>query len=306
MAQPMPLRYWGVLNTIRRPPEMVWRGLRSFLKQETLPEKIFFIDQNETPMVLPQDLADSGLIIHHHQPVPSVGMARNLVPPNLEVEWIILCDDDGFLAEDYTAELSQILSKDPNLELVAGPYVNETDGAYYSVRHKIGGRLDTVWGTKLLMGSNIAIRSHVFDSIGRYDVRFGPGSSFPSSDETDLCWKAYSAKVRMVYSSKLRVHHPPAHSANTEEAIRKAYGYGIGKGGLVAKWMFERPSILGFYEFFEMIAIPIVNALRGCLRGEFRQIRIQKAVLAGRARGFIQFLRLYVFPKRLSQNRNTN
>lgn len=293
MAHPSsPLRYWGVLNTIRRPPEMVWRGLRSFLKQSTRPEKIFFIDQNETPMVLPPDLAACGLIVHHHQPVPSVGLARNLVPRGLATDWIVLCDDDGFLAEDYTQELEKIILANPNLELVAGPYINETDGKFYSVRHEWGGRLDTILGTKLLMGSNIAIRPRTFDRIGRYDIRFGPGSSFPSSDETDLCWKAYTAHVPMIYSSKIRVYHPPAHAANTEDAVRKAYNYGRGKGALAAKWMIERPSIIGYYEFVEMNVIPFLNMVRGCLRGDVRQIRIQWAVLRGRYHGFFQFLRL--------------
>lgn len=293
MAQPSSLRYWGVLNTIRRPPEMVWRGLRSFLKQETRPEKIFFIDQNEIPMVLPQDLAKSGIILHHHQPVPSVGLARNLVPKDLATDWIILCDDDGFLADDYTSELEEIINANPALELVAGPYINETDGKFYSVRHEWGGRLDTIVGTKLLMGSNIAIRPRTFDRIGRYDVRFGPGSSFPSSDETDLCWKAYAAQVPMIYSSKIRVFHPPAHSADTREAVRKAYDYGRGKGALVAKWMFERPAMIGYYEFLEMNMIPLLNMVRGCLRGEFRQVRIQWAVLRGRYCGFTQFALLH-------------
>lgn len=282
--------YMGVLNSIRRSPEIVFRGLRSFFKQNPPPRKVFFVDQNAVKMELPEDLARDPRLVHHHGPVPSVGLARNMVPQDPGVEWLVFCDDDGFLADDYVEKLVGILEKNPHLELVVGPYINETDGEFYSVRHSIGGRLDTVFGSKLLLGSNISIRTSTFNRIGRYDPRFGPGSSWPSSDETDLCWRAIAAKVPMLYSPEIRVFHPPPHSADTKEAVSKAYRYGKGKGALVAKWMFERPHLLGFWEFVEMNAVPVLNMARGMLRLELRQIPIQSAVLAGRYRGFFEFI----------------
>lgn len=282
--------YMGVLNSIRRSPEVVFRGLRSFFKQRPAPQKVFFVDQNPTKMELPDDLVHDARLIHHHQPVPSVGLARNLVPEVPGIEWLVFCDDDGFLADDYVEKLVGILQTNPDLELVVGPYINETDDKYYSMRHSIGGRLDTLFGSKLLLGSNISIRTQTYDRIGRYDARFGPGSSWPSSDETDLCWRAIAAKVPMLYSSEIRVFHPPAHSANTHEAISKAYRYGKGKGALVAKWTFERPHRLGYWELLEMNVMPVLHMLLGVLRGELRQIPIQSAMLAGRYRGFFEFI----------------
>lgn len=286
------IRYMGVMNTIRRDPEIVFRGLRSFFKQSPPPELVYFIDQNPQKMQLPDDLAANPKIIHHHEQVPSVGLARNSIPKTIAQDWILFCDDDGFLADDYVHELAQILANKPDLELVAGPYIHDTDGKYYSVRHQIGGRLNTILGSKLLLGSNICIRPQLFNRIGRYDTRFGPGSNFPSSDETDLCWKSLSAGANMLYSPRLRVFHPPAHSASTPEAVQKAFRYGRGKGALAAKWMFERPSILGYWEFIEMNLVPVVNAFTGCAQGDFRQIQIQWNVLKGRYQGFFEFVRL--------------
>jgi GT2 family glycosyltransferase len=284
------LCYMGVLNSLRREPDIVFRGLRSFFRQNPQPVKVFFIDQNELKLELPEDLQNDPRLIHHHQPVPSVGLARNLVSSDPGVDWLVFCDDDGFLADDYVSNLVQILAQRPELELVAGPYVHETDGRYYSRRHAVAGRLDTILGSKLLLGSNISIRPHTYNRIGRYDPRFGPGSFWPSSDETDLAWRAQVAKVPMLYSPDIRVFHPSAHSADTREAIAKAYRYGRGKGALVAKWMFECPHPLGYWEFFEMHVIPFVNMVYGCLHGEFRQISIQFAVLRGRYRGFWEFV----------------
>ena len=43
----------------------------------------------------------------------------------------------------------------------------------------------------------------------------------------------------MIYKKELRVLHVRPYASETKEAIQKAYNYGIGKGALVAKWIFS-------------------------------------------------------------------
>lgn len=95
----------------------------------------------------------------------------------------------------------------------------------------------------------------------------------------------------MKYSAQIRVFHPPPHSDNIEIAQKKAFQYGRGKGALTAKWMIERPSLLGFYEFIEMNLIPISKIIIGLFTARATLITIQYSVLRGRWQGFYQFIR---------------
>lgn len=283
------VEYAGIINTIDRDTQMVERSLRSFLNQNPPPNRLYLIDQNSTPITLSNDLNLNPRLIRMNHRVPSVGLARNFIPESEDTPWLVFCDDDGFLANDYMEQFKLTLDNNPNLELIAGPYINETDGKYYSIRHSMPAKLSSAFGSKLMLGSNFCIRATTYNKIGRYDGRFGPGSKWPSSDETDLVWRAISQKVKMKYVPTLKVFHPPAFSGTTLKSTKKAYWYGIGKGALVAKWIFERPSWLGYWELIEMNIIPLLNIFRGALSLNLKQIPIQIASIFGRYKGFMDF-----------------
>ncbi len=131
--------------------------------------------------------------------------------------------------------------------------------------------------------------AEVFAAVGGYDPRLGPGTSLPSSEEADLCWRVLAAGTPARYAPELVIHHPPMHAADARAAARKAYHYGLGKGALAAIWLFERRHRYGLFEYLEMTLVPVGSLLRGLLRGDFRQLRIQPAQWWGRQRGFWSF-----------------
>lgn len=290
------LNYVGAVNTIRRDPELVFRCLRCFFAQKTPPQKVYLVDQNADPLQLPQDLLEKP-IEHIRTRAASPSAARNQLPRELMCDWILFCDDDGYMAPDYSEVLQEALQEQPGLQLIGGTCIDDASQTHYSIRLKIGGSLDSLLGSKLLPGGNFLIRPSLFEKIGRFDERFGTGSRWASSEETDLCWKAIQARAPMAYLNRLVVFHPPAHDKDTVFAIKKSFRYGRGKGALAGKWCFERPSLLGAWEFLEMLAIPPLNAFRGVLRGELRQILIQAATFTGRLLGFIEFAAHRILPR---------
>lgn len=284
--------YIVVVNTIYRPAEMLQTCLTQISKQTFKPKKVFIYDQNNQSLNLDFSILDAQNIEHAHLNVStkSPSSTRNLLPANLNAEWILFCDDDGYLCDDYSEVWSKLLLKNCKLELVAGPYLVINTSNYYSPRFKIGGKLDSFLGSKLLIGGNFTIKTTTFNRIGRYDERFGPGAYWAANEETDLAWKAIAAKVNMIYEPKMIVYHPAPHDPDLNSSVKKANRYAIGRGALVGKWLIEKKSYFGFLEFFEMLFIPLVNLFRGIFCFDFNQIIIQPVVMFGRIYGLIEYI----------------
>jgi len=284
------MNYITVINTYKRPVELVFRSLNASLNQKILPQKIILIDQNVEALNLPADILANPLLIRNSTNKKSVSTARNTIVVPENTDWIFFCDDDGYPCADYSEKLKNILSANPTLEILAGSIVREDNKEYYSLRHKKGGSLKNFRNTKNLMGSNFVIKAKVFDELGRFDENFGAGSRWGSSEETDFCWKAFFAGKSMEYFPELIVYHVPPFNESIKKGFYKAFKYGVGKGALVSKWLFKKKKIKVLYELAEMIIVPFIQSLRGLFTLKFGLIATNFAALSGRIYGMIKYL----------------
>lgn len=275
-----------VINTFGREVHYLERAISSILLQQYQPGAIHLIDQNDTPLILPHALKAEPLVHHHHAPDPSCSRARNLAVTLAPSGWIAFLDDDAHWQKDFSQHLCALMIRRPDVELIAGSVYDETSGQLYSLRQKVGGRLDRFSGSKLLTGANFLVRAKLFARVGGYDLRLGPGTSLPSSEEADLCWRLLATGAPALYAPEIAVLHPPMHVGDARLAARKAYRYGLGKGALAAIWLVEKHHVYGLLEFVEMTLIPLVNIIRGIFRRDWRQLRIQPAQWWGRQRSF--------------------
>jgi len=284
------MNFITVINTYNRPLELVLRNLYASLNQKNSPQKIILIDQNNVELNLPDEILTNHLIIRTRTTKKSVSAARNtlVVPEN--TEWIFFCDDDGFPCEDYSEKLEKIISENPALDILAGSIVREDNKEFYSLRHKKGGSLKKFRNTKNLMGSNFVIKAKAFDELGRFDENFGAGSMWGSSEETDFCWKAYFAGKSMEFFPELIVYHVPPFNESIKDGFKKAFKYGVGKGALVSKWLFEKKKFKVTYELMEMISVPFIQSIRGLFTFKFGLIAANFAALTGRLYGMIKYL----------------
>ena len=275
-----------VINSFGREAHYIERAATSILRQKHRPAAIHLIDQNDRPLILAPGLRNEPLLHHHHHPDRVCSRARNLALRLVPEGWIAFIDDDAYWADNYSENLLAILGSEPAVGLLAGAILDETTGRHYSLRQRLGGRLDHHTGSKLLAGANFLVRADAFAKVGGYDPRLGPGTTLPSSEEADLCWRLLAAGTPARYAPELVVFHPPMHATDSRAAARKAYRYGLGKGALAAIWLFERHHRYGLFEYLEMTLVPFISLLRGLLRGDFGQLRIQPAQGWGRQRGF--------------------
>ena len=282
------LNYIIVTNTYHRPTNLVERCVRASLNQKIKPQKVILIDQNEVPIKLSEDISSNPLFEIQTTNTRSVSSARNSLKIPEGIEWIVFCDDDGYLCPGYTEKLNQIINKN-DLEILAGSIVRDDNSNYYSLRHKKGGSLRYFRNTKNLMGSNFIIKAKVFDDLGRFDEDFGAGSYWGSSEETDFCWKAYFVGKKMEFFPELIVYHVPPFNESLRDGFKKAFRYGVGKGAMVSKWLFYKRKIKVLYELAEMVVVPFLQFFHGLFTLKIGLMLNNIATLSGRFFGVIKY-----------------
>ncbi len=279
------MRFCVIINTIRRPEELVVRSVRAALAQGQ-DVGVVLVDQNPLLLQLPPDLLGNFRLSHQGLQVPCISSARNGAQYSVETEWLIFCDDDGYLAPDYLERLREEINQHPETSIFAGAIRRIDTGGFYSSRQALGGDLRHFWNTKLLMGSNFAIRRSTFESLGKFDELFGIGGPNGSSEETDLAWRAYFRGVSMRYVPGLVVYHPAASTGEIPLERKKAYLYGVGKGRLVRKWI-GAGRLIAFFELCEMLLVPPAIILLTLLRGEVSRASVKFWGWLGRCFGLI-------------------
>lgn len=282
-----------ITNSYHRDLPLVQRSLTHSLALHSQVSEVIFIDQNTMPMNLDSKLENNPCLTHIHYTVKCVSVARNKILEFIDDDtWLIFCDDDGYIDKNYITHLERILKENPQLKVLAGSIMRDDNLGYYTPRHKIGGSLKNFRYTKLLMGSNFVCHSSVFKSLNGFDETFGAGSEWGSGEETDFAWKCYFSNIPMEYFRELKVFHIRPYAGTLEESVDKARRYGIGKGALVAKWLFRNKKFIVTYELLEMTAVPILQVIKSIVTLKFKESKIYVNALYGRYLGMFKFLSL--------------
>lgn len=289
------MNYIAVVNTYNRPQNLVGRCLNALLEQKISPIKVILIDQNEKELELSKRITDNPIFTRRKVNYKSVSAARNSVVIPEGADWIFFCDDDGYACDDYSETLQNLINKYPDFEIFAGSIIREDTNEYYSLRHKKGGSLKKFRNTKILMGSNFVIKISTFNELERFDENFGVGSFWGSSEETELCWRAFFNKVPMEFFPQLKVYHVPPFNESINKGFIKAFKYGIGRGAMVYKWLIEKRKIIVLYEVAEMLLMPFFLSLISIVKLKPQLIATNFAALAGRITGFIKAMFIKIF-----------
>lgn len=283
------MEYIVITNTYGRSKDLVERSLNASLSQRIPPIKVILVDQNKEPIKLSKNIIENDMLEVQNILTTSVSVARNRAKKPTS-EWIVFCDDDGYMKDDYSETLKQLLTNHPMVKIFAGSIVRDDNYEFYSPRHAIGGDLNNFKFSKLLMGSNFAVKSKTFSELSGFDESFGTGSKWGSGEESDFAWKAHFNKVPMYYAKDLVVYHVKPYAGTIKESIEKAFKYGVGKGALAYKWLIKNKKPIVLLEIAEMTLIPIVKSAIDLIRLQPRNIAPHIASLIGRAYGFLKYL----------------
>ena len=274
-----------ITNTIRRPLELVTQSLERSLGQDSH-TSVVLIDQNAVSLQFMDLIEKNPRFSHIHCVVPAVSQARNRAVYSSDTDWLIFCDDDGYTDKNYLSVLQDCIEKNPTVDIFAGSIRRTDNDDFYSKRHAVGGSMKWFWNTKLLMGSNFVIKKSVFEELGKFDEKFGAGAVYGSGEETDLAWNAFFAHKKMLYVPELVVNHVPPFEGSAGLEVKKAFRYGVGKGALIRKWLL-RGHLIVFYEFLEMLLVPLIKIPMNLFLFRFKEVAIQFAAIAGRMMGLV-------------------
>lgn len=277
-----------VINSYKRALTLVERSVKAALAQTVPARRVIFLDQNQPKLVFSDEIEKNPLFLHLEIHKSSVSSARNQLKIPSDCEWILFCDDDGYLDAKYIEKLGYLMESYADLEIFAGSIVRDDNLEFYSKRHEIGGSLRQFHHTKLLMGSNLVVKAATFDRLGRFDEQFGAGAFWGSGEETDFCWKAFFADVPMEFFKELVVYHIKPYAGDFKHSMNKAYQYGLGKGALVQKWLIRKHQPVVLFEFMEMLLIPLAQILWAILRLKFLEVPIYATVFYSRLLGFVK------------------
>jgi GT2 family glycosyltransferase len=226
----------------RNRPRLLLETVESVLGGDVLPTEIIIIDQSSEP-----HLKLSGMktgrdceIRYIHSRTVGVGTARNLGITTSRHPVLVFIDDDMFVEPDWFGNLVQAVVKSGAHSVVTGQVrAGESEvqgGSAPSIKREdepavYQGRIDK----DVLYTGNMGTYRVVFDHVGVFDERLGPGTAFPAAEDNDLCFRLLEHGHRIYYVPDAIVYHRAWRSKR--ESLSLEWRYGLGRGAYYAKHM---------------------------------------------------------------------
>jgi glycosyltransferase involved in cell wall biosynthesis len=170
-----------------------------------------------------------GLVRYVHEPRQGLNHARNAGVAASRGEVVVFTDDDVLVSENWLNEIHREFTNDPNLQLMGGRVLLAREGLQQVSLQPLNERRVFAFpddgGTA--MGANMAFRRALFDRVGFFDVRLGPGRFFAGADEVELFYRALKAGYQLLYAPNVLVYHDHDR-VRVEQACRLLYSYNKG------------------------------------------------------------------------------
>ena len=205
-----------------------------------------------------------------------------------EGDIVAFTDDDCIVDNSWLATVVREFQSDPSLSVVGGR-VELYDKRDYPVsirtfRDRI--RLtSTAQLFSLIIGCNMAVRRTIFEQVGDFDVRFGPGTAIVV-DDVDFIFRAFKRGLKIVYAPNVLLYHN--HGRRTDEQVRALNrSYVIGRGGFYCKHILS-----GDWDVLKMAYWEIRSLIKSLLKNlaQGMSVKEQKAFLAYLCTGAVRRL----------------
>jgi GT2 family glycosyltransferase len=242
------------------------------LRGNQVPAEIVIVDQSDEPhTLLPKMKPEWACEIRYiHSRTTGAGAARNIGIASSHYEIVILTDDDMSVAPDWLNHLVRALVKAGPRSVVSGqvlPAESEVPGGI-APSTKVDqdpavyqGRI----GKDVLFTGNMAAYRAVFDEIGGFDERLGPGTAFPAAEDNDFGFRLLENGYRILYAPEAILYHRAWRSKRDHLSL--GWSYGVGRGAYYAKHMSVKDRYM-LSRMFRDIKVNLMDFL-----GHFRRER---------------------------------
>jgi glycosyltransferase involved in cell wall biosynthesis len=180
-----------------------------------------------------------------HIEVRGTSPARNAALHAASGEVIAMFDDDCEAAPDWLAVIDECLDDQPGVGVVGGalsaptqrhrgpgncPTLIPRDTVYDPVRDRRQAPAGWDW-----VCANVALRRSVLEQVGDFDECLGPGTPFPSCEDTDFKLRLEALGVTMRVTPRSIVHHTYGWRSGLSAVLRHQRNYARGNGAMAAK-----------------------------------------------------------------------
>ena len=238
----------------RNRPKLLVETVESVLRGNDVPSEMIIVDQSNTahPELSRMKTERSCKIRYIHSKAVGVGAGRNLGITSSQFGLLSFIDDDMFVEADWFRNLVQAVIKAGPCSVITGQVLaGESEVPGGKAPSIIKDQQPTVYkgriGKDVLYTGNMGAYRSVFDKVGLFDERLGPGTSFPAAEDNDLGFRLLEQEYRICYVPEAIVYHRAWRSKR--ENLSLEWRYGVGRGAYYAKHMSWRD----LYMFSRMV-----------------------------------------------------
>ena len=252
--------------------------------------EVIIVDQNEDMRLVPivNRFQNQLNIKHLKYNEKHANKARNYGASCALGEWFGFADDDCAYHLHTISELKKTISEQQP-QIIVGAVV-DIEGQLFGRSAKKQATLTkwTILGK--VFETNMYIEKDIFNQIGGFSNKFGPGSPYFSEEGLELILRAGLSgfsrkKVKIYYNEVIAVTHPRS-NGNRNIISEKIYHYSIGTGAVLAKY-------LSIWSLIMLIGFAIVHIKKRILYKGF-----EKELAVIRFRGIMMGFTTYLKRKR--------
>ena len=225
----------SLIISTRNRPALVWDVVRGVLDNQVLPTELIVVDQSDTvhPDFSERPPETPVRLRYLWEPARGLSRGRNTGIDAATCEVLVFLDDDVIVPATWFRTILGALVEAGPRAVVTGrvlPGEPEVPGGFapsliLTDRPRVfRGRP----GRDVLSSMTMAMYRSAVDEVGRFDVRLGAGSRFPSSEDNDFGYRLLEAGYTIVFDPQVVVHHRAWREPEALLPLRWAYGRGQG------------------------------------------------------------------------------
>jgi GT2 family glycosyltransferase len=231
----------SLLICSRNRHNMLLETIQSVLEGDEIPSEIVIIDQSNTcdPFLSNFQPKQKCEFRYFWSEEIGVSLGRNMAAAAAKCPILVFTDDDMRFTPTWFGMLVRALLSAGFQSVVTGRVlISEEDNAQgFAPSLRTDERTVLYEGRTnrdVLFTNNMAIYKSVFDDVGGFDTRLGPGTSFPAAEDNDLCFRLLDKGYRIKYDPEPTLFHRAWRSKS--EYLQLHWNYGYGQGAFYAKY----------------------------------------------------------------------
>lgn len=201
---------------------------------------------------------------------------------------IMITDDDCVVSKEWILNAINIF-KNNDFMLCGGriELYDKSDLPITILTSKLKKRLEDKHEIfSFVFGANLAFGRVVYNKIGGFDHRLGPGVPTKSAEDIDFVYRAFKEGIQVIYEPDMLVKH--GHGRRTEvDRFQQISNYSIGDGAISVKYILKGDIFIALDRFLKYIDI-LKNIKNGKIYIKIAILRLRFII------GIFQFIKITI------------